>query len=331
MLIKFCFRDNPKPTAGRVGISARLISTCTMLCLFSFAVRAQETKPAANRDPETAVISTSDVNLFWQAYDEWKTAANSAPDRLAAILDRDYIKKGSQGVQDFIPHNRIVSGDALAKTILKDPEYYETVRANTEKMQSFVPEIRHGFERLKQIYPDAIFPPVYFVIGRRTSGGTDSDNGLIIGAEMFADSGSRIHLTEVVCIVIHELIHYQQQTHGDDLVTGVMNEGAADFIAELITGNQIDEAIKPYGDSHEEELWKKFQENQKTNDLKPWLYNAGDKDRVGPPDLGYYMGYKICQSFYEISPDKAAALKTIIAMKDPKAIIEQSAYSQRFH
>jgi hypothetical protein len=43
------------------------------------------------------------------------------------------------------------------------------------------------------------------------------------------------------------------------------------------------------------------------------------------------MGNKLCQSLYEISPDKAAALKIIIAMKDPKAIIEQSAYSQRFH
>jgi uncharacterized protein YjaZ len=197
-------------------------------------------------------------------------------------------------------------------------------------MQSFAPEIRKGFEHLKQIYPDAIFPPVYFVIGRRNSGGTDSDNGLIIGAEMFADTGSRVHLTEVVCIVIHELIHYQQQAQGEDLTAQVMKEGAADFIAELITGNQIDEDTKPYGDSHEEELWSKFQEDTKKNDLKPWLYNGGDKNRVGPPDLGYYMGYKICQSLYQISVDKAAALKTIIAMKDPKAIIEQSAYSQRF-
>ncbi len=40
-----------------------------------------------------------------------------------------------------------------------------------------------------------------------------------------------------------------------------MTEGAADFIAELITGNQINEDAKPYGDSHEEELWKKFQED----------------------------------------------------------------------
>jgi hypothetical protein len=174
------------------GITARFVLIVIILGPFCFDIRAQGiTKLTTNHDPETAVISTADVDLFWKAYDEWKMAANSAPDQLAAILDRDYVKKGSQGVQDFIPH-RITSADALAKSILTDPKYYETVRTNTEKMQSFVPEIRKGFERLKQIYPDAIFPPVYFVIGRRNSGGTDSESGLIIGAEMFADTGSRV-------------------------------------------------------------------------------------------------------------------------------------------
>jgi uncharacterized protein YjaZ len=308
---------------------------CAGMAILAVACRcasAQDNRSqaSASRDPQTAVISTTDIDLFWHAYDEWRTSANSAPDQLAGILDRDYIQKGSQGVKDFIPH-RIISGDALAKRILGDEKYYDDVRSNTLKMQDYVPEIRKGFIQLKEIYPDAVFPPVHFVIGRRNSGGTDSDNGLIIGAEMFTnDSSSRIHLTDVASIVIHELIHYQQQTHGDDLTTAVMNEGAADFISERITGHDIDEDTKPYGDSHEEELWEKFQEDRKTNDLKPWLYNAGNPNRVGPPDLGYYMGYKICQSFYEISRDKAAALKIMIAMKDPKGLIEESGYGQRF-
>ena len=148
---------------------------------------------------------------------------------------------------------------------------------------------------------------------------------------MFSDTGSRVHFNDVVCIVIHELIHFQQQARGGDLITQVMKEGAADFIAELITGSHPNEDIKPYGDSHEEELWKKVHEDANRNDLKPWLYNGEDEKRVGPPDLGYYVGYKICQSLYEISLDKAGALTAIIAMKDPKAIIQQSAYSQRFH
>ncbi len=312
------------------AVTARLVCAITTVCLIASAAHAQTLKSPPNHNPDAALLSTADIDLFWQAYDEWKASATSAPDQLAGILDRDYIKNGSRGVQDFIPH-RIISGEALAKEILADPKYYEDVRANTLKMQSFEPEIRKGFEHLKRIYPEATFPPVYFVIGRRNSGGTDSENGLIIGAEMFADSGSRVHLSEVASIVIHELIHYQQKAQGSDLIAQAMKEGAADFIAELITGTEIDEDTKAYGDSHEEELWKKFQEDAKNDDKKPWLYNSGDKRRVGPPDLGYYMGYKICQSFYEISRDKATALKMIVAMKFPQGIIERSGYARRFH
>lgn len=315
----------------RIGVEASLaLAILGVTCGVAWAQGAGM-RASANRDPQTAVISTADIDLFWRAYDEWKTSTNSAPDQLAGILDREYIQKGSQGVKDFVP-GRIISGDAFAKRILGDQKYYDDVRANTLKMQTYVPEIRKGFVQLKGMYPDAIFPPVYFVIGRRNSGGTDSANGLIIGAEMFADdASSRIHPADVVSIVIHELIHYQQQSQQGDLAIAVMNEGAADFISELITGHDIDEDTKAYGDSHEEELWKKFQDDQKTNDLKPWLYNGGNANRVGPPDLGYYIGYKISQSFYEGATDKAAALKIIIAMKDPKGFIEQSGYGQRFH
>jgi len=101
-------------------------------------------------------------------------------------------------------------------------------------------------------------------------------------------------------------------------------------IADLIVDHNIDEAAKAYGDSHEEELWNKFQRKLKSSDLKLWLYNGGDKNRVGQPDLGYYIGYKICKSLYEISTNKADTVKTIIAMEDPKAIIRQSGYARRF-
>ena len=82
--------------------------------------------------------------------------------------------------------------------------------------------------------------PVSFVIGHRNSGGTNSENGLIISAEMFAGTGSRIHLREVASAVIHELIHYQQQAKREHLMTAAKTEGAADVIAERITGNQAD-------------------------------------------------------------------------------------------
>lgn len=45
-----------------------------------------------------------------------------------------------------------------------------------------------------------------------------------------------------------------------------------------------------------------------------WLYNGGDvKDK--PADLGYYMGYKIAESYYNNSDDKNKAISEIIEMK----------------
>jgi hypothetical protein len=50
---------------------ARLVWTASMLCLFSLGgVHAQQTvTPTANHNPEAAVISTADIDLFWHAYD----------------------------------------------------------------------------------------------------------------------------------------------------------------------------------------------------------------------------------------------------------------------
>jgi hypothetical protein len=50
------------------GISARLACTASMLSLFSLGVHAPEAvTPAANHNPETAVISAADIDLFWHA------------------------------------------------------------------------------------------------------------------------------------------------------------------------------------------------------------------------------------------------------------------------
>lgn len=64
--------------------------------------------------------------------------------------------------------------------------------------------IRAAFRRLKAIYPAAVFPDVYFAIGRFNSGGTASKHGLLIGAEMYRDASA------LPAIVSHELIHFQQ-------------------------------------------------------------------------------------------------------------------------
>ena len=290
-----------------------------------------DTNPLQNHDPEKALIMGDDVTLFWKAYDHWQNDLKGDPAKLAEALQTGYLDKGSQGVKDFM-RNRIESAENLSAIVLKNRTYFEGLRrSNNELIQNALPELRKDFREFKRLYPDAVFPPVYFVIGALTSGGTQSPHGLIIGAEMLSDQNPVIPLTDVEALVMHELIHFQQRHPDNDLLARCMREGTADFIAELASGHNLNARNKVYGDSHEEQLWVKFQQDIARNEHEEdWLYNYGKRDRAGPPDLGYYMGYKISQALYQSAKDKAAALRMIIEMEDPEKIFAISGYGKRF-
>lgn len=259
--------------------------------------------------------------------------AGAQENRLAAALQTGYLDKASQGVRDFTP-NRIISAGELANRILADRAYYERVRPFTERVLPIEPRVREIYRRFQAMYPGAVFPALYFVVGRRNSGGMSSPNALINGAEMFGAEGARLKFEDMVPMVAHELMHFQQQTTqqaGGSMLGTCLREGAADFLAEQLAGRHINEAIRGYGDAHEHELWPKFQQDlQRPDGHKAWLYNFGDKTRTYPPDLGYYVGYKITQSYFQRARDRAAALRTIIEMRDPQKLMQESAYHLRF-
>jgi hypothetical protein len=281
-------------------------------------------------------LETSDVSNFWRAFDIWQTQDKADPSKLEALLQHEYLDKGTPGLAAFIPH-RIVSAKALAETVAGDVDYYREVRPITLSFSETAPRLLEVCKAMQTIYPDVRVPTVYLVIGRENSGGTSGDSGLIIGAEMFSPRASaRIHANDFVPLVTHELVHYQQRDGKDPsmsntLLRAAIVEGAADFIAERLAGKHIDETAKPYADSHEQELWESFKKAMLGNATKDWLYNQSQvKDGV-PPDLGYYEGYKICQSFFENQPDKPAALRQILLLDNVTTILAQSHYSDRFH
>ena len=56
-----------------------------------------------------------------------------------------------------------------------------------------------------------------------------------------------------------------------------------------------------------------------------WLYNQ--KGAGGwPGDLGYWIGYRVAKSYYDRAPDKTAAIKAIIEMRDPAAFLAASGW-----
>lgn len=303
----------------------------------SVSVSAQSENAEVNRDPAAAKIVTSDIALFWKAYDK-ATAENDL-----VVYRDEYLKKGSAGLKEFW-RVRIGNSCELVNTINYAPKYYAAMRGQSAKIDSFEPKIRKSFQNLKEIYPEAVFPDVYFLVGRMNSGGTLTKTGLLIGIEMYAKTGetnmsnfSDWHkavldsMERIPFIVAHELVHYQQDHPADDqtLLRRSISEGAADFIASLIAGGHINGKLHEYGDPIEAELWKEFKTEMNGNDVSNWLYQGNEaKDR--PADLGYYIGYKIAQSFYERSSDKKAAVKQILEIKDFKKFLADSGYEEKF-
>ena len=57
-----------------------------------------------------------------------------------------------------------------------------------------------------------------------------------------------------------------------------------------------------------------------------WLYQ-GQEAKGRPADLGYYIGYKICESYYRAAKDKKQAVKDILEIKDFNQFLKDSQYS----
>jgi hypothetical protein len=91
-----------------------------------------------------------------------------------------YLDAGSPGLRDFVKL-RIESATALAAAADQNyPKFYASVRPYTLQVEKQRGAIAKLIERYREVYPEAHFPPVYFVIG----GGTTSDRGLLIGTEV---------------------------------------------------------------------------------------------------------------------------------------------------
>ena len=300
----------------------------------STAVKQENVKPGS--DPAAARIVTSDIELFWQAYDLAK------PDNDLFVYRDQYLRNGSAGLKDFT-RRRISSSCGLVDAIEKHPRYYAALRQDSLKVASYKNPIRATFVKLKELYPEAVFPDVYFLIGRLNSGGKATDAGLLIGVDMFGrnenaplEEMDEWHkavlkpIEEIPYVVAHELIHYQQKyprrpDGQETLLQQAINEGSADFIAELIAGHHINEQLHVYGNAHEKDLWLEFQKDMSGTDASNWLYQ-GDKAKGHPADLGYYIGYKICEAYYRSVKDKKQAVKDILEIKDFNQFLRDSGY-----
>jgi hypothetical protein len=308
------------------------------ICLLASSPRTNGNEK--NHDPDAAKLVTSDLHNFWRAYDA--AAAASSTEEKETIFQKEYLDKGSDGLRDFLKL-RIESARNLVGVMKTHPKFYAALREVTPRVSEIDPAIRASLRKLKELYPDAIFPDVYFLIGVMNSGGTTSDSGLLIGLEIHGRTPNT-DMTEMDSwlkqvlgpvddlpqIVSHELVHYQQASRGNTLLARCFREGSADFIGELISGGSINAHLREYGDAHEADLWREFSQAMDKTDTSQWLYQ-GDKSKDRPADLGYYMGYRIAEAYYQRAEDKKKAVHDILTVHDFAAFLQESHYADRFN
>ncbi|MEW5929265.1 MAG: hypothetical protein AB1941_17560 [Gemmatimonadota bacterium] len=302
----------------------------------AFAAEAAAPFDVSHDHPDSARIVTEDVPRFWAAVD------SSTPATRAAVLKRVYLDRGSPGLQDFTVL-RIGTAESLAQALDRFPGYYRSARASTLRAGSYEPQIREAFRKMEELYPDAVYPDVYFLVGNTSTGGTTSGRGLLIGTEVYGRTPEAPEsemapwmravfgsVEKVPHIVAHELVHYQQDyAPGNSLLRQSLNEGVADFVAELISGRHINPAAHAYADLHERELWCEFRGQMHGTDTSGWLYN-GARSTDRPGDLGYVMGYRIARAYHERAADKRRAVAEMLKIRDFDAFLAASGYAERF-
>jgi hypothetical protein len=276
-----------------------------------------------------AEVRISDVDLFYRIYD----TAHGAP--TGEALQHGYIDAGSDGVRQFTP-NRIVSGDNLAEATAKSRAVYDHARDCLRVLPAVKARLAGAFRKLAEIDPEATFPPVTILIGANNSGGTTGPSGVLIGLEVAcsdAKSPLQPDLTErLYHLIAHEYGHVEQFPHGgedatpDTVLKQSLVEGGAELIAELISGQVADVHLQQWTKGREREIDEAFLWEAESKYLSHWFYNGvGTPEKPG--DLGYWVGYRIAKAYYLKASDKRLALKTLLELNDPKAILADSGWA----
>jgi hypothetical protein len=285
---------------------------------------AQSTNSTGSGTATGPVIQIDDVDRFYKVYD----AAGGHP--TADQLQHDYIDPGSDGLH-HLAKVRNVSGTTIAKTLAEHPEIY----SDAKRCMVVLPHVRQRLEvallKLGSLYPESRFAPVTIVVGRGKPvaiGGPTS--GVQIGLEaLCATNWLNPNVEErFVHVIAHEFAHIQQSPSltNDEHPTVLelsLIEGAAEFTAELISGETAYSNFRASTAGHEKEIETAFVPDENKADLSNWFQNS---TREKPGDLGYWVGYRIVKSYYQHADDKRRALREILEMTDPRAFLAKSGW-----
>jgi hypothetical protein len=323
----------------------------SLLLVFFLLFSCSENPIAVNyyhQEPEDVSFISTDIIHFWQAYDS--ITASQSPDSLT-ILRNLYFNLATAGLVDYCKMKSL-NESVLCKTVFNNcPKFYKSIHKNIEHFYSTqtVDQIKGYLKNFNDLIQDAKFADVYYIIGNLSAGGKASSHGIILSLEFFC-TDSTTDFSEISqnartlllsmqgpdvfpSLVIHELVHVNQIkiNPGSLLLNQAIIEGAADFITWKTTGTHLNSLAYQYGITHEKGLWEEFKADMKkdlySQNIKyKWMYNSDNYPTDKAPDLAYFIGYRICESYFENQTDKMVGMRNILQVSDYEQFLEDSQY-----
>ena len=212
----------------------------------------------------------------------------------------------------------------------KYSEFWNSLKPNTLKVKSLYPKINSNIQKLKKAYPALKPSVIYFGVGAFRTNGTVQGNKVLIGSELtLADKTTFIDelpswrqgfyktqnsFFELPLLCTHEYIHTQQKELAETLLNMCLYEGVAEFISFKVTGTKSNAPAIEFGKANQKLVVDKF-----VADLfsMPNVYNwmwGENRNELKVRDLGYYIGYEICDRYYNIAKNKTKAIKELIEL-----------------
>jgi hypothetical protein len=275
-------------------------------------------------------IISSDIDNFWTAYDKIVITKDSVLQY--KYLDNLFLSKGTDGLNAIMKVRDYTAQDYI-NAINNYPNFWNSIRQNTLKARKIANELEIGIEKLRQIYHYLKPAKIYLTMGALRTNGTTLDSLVLIGSELAMTNKTTISsefpeniknarrkyfdsnpLDNLVLLNIHEYIHTQQNPAANNLLSIVIREGVAEFVSVKAMNVPSATPAIEFGENNAEKVRAKFeQEMFYINNQNKWLWSdAPNEFRVR--DLGYYIGYQICENFFKQTENKEEAIKKMIEL-----------------
>ncbi|HVI47325.1 MAG TPA: DUF2268 domain-containing putative Zn-dependent protease [Chitinophaga sp.] len=297
----------------------------TKLSVYLFACMYFLVSPFIVHGQSGPSVFTSDIDNFWTAFDSIQTVKEK--DKQIEIMKSLYTDKGTEGLKVFMVLRRFDAAK-LVESIGKYPKFWYSIRSNTLEIKDKTAAFEAHIREFRSLYPELRPAKIYFTITAIRAAGTVKDSMALIGSEIamgnkytdvsefpdkrLANFFQPQDSNNIIPVVIHEYVHTQQKGEAKILLERCIHEGACDFITEIVLKQLLSNSYLIYGRKNEEALKQEFKKEMMGEDFSNWLYNGSTTKTMG--DLGYFMGYTICKSYYRHARNKRQAIREIIGL-----------------